>query len=159
MVAAACGYTVRQEYDRVLDRRVTRMSRNVVGGINAFGVTVVINGMRVEQGGTVEYGLMLQTLSWSDWIHPSGLMMRVDGELVDFGEGSEMLSDVSCSSVGCQHDERYFFLVTEAMLRKLAGAESVIVRISGRGGYIERDFSPENIANFADFVSGHVGRR
>jgi hypothetical protein len=152
MLTAACGYSIKTEHDTVLDRTTTRMSKNVIGGVSLFGATVAINGMKTVQDETTSYGLFVQTLA-PDWIFPRSLTLRIDDEVVDFGEGTRLSADVDCGGGSCTHDERYYFDATEDELRLIAGAGAVVARIGGAEGYLEKEFSRENIANFADFVA------
>ncbi len=150
-----CAYHIKTEHDAVLDRTTTRMSKNLIGSYSIFGANLVINGAKLEQSGRVSYSLWVQTLA-PDWVFPTSLTMRVDDELVEFGQGARLSADVDCSGGSCQHDERYWYDATADQLKAIAGARAVIVRLGGRDGYIEKTFSEENIANFQDFVSKEV---
>lgn len=152
LLVAACGYTIKTEHDAVLDRTTTRMSRNVIGGVSLFDMKLVINGAKSVQGELVTYGLYVQTLA-PDWVFPRSLTLRIDDEVVDFGSGTQLSADVDCGGGSCTHDELYYFSATEDQLRAIANADSVVARVGGANGYIEKDFSVENILNFADFVS------
>ena len=57
---------------------------------------------------------------------------------------------------GCVFRESYWYPVTSELLRRLGSATSVIVRVDGAAGHVERQFSPENIARFSEFVAMHV---
>lgn len=152
VTAAACGYSIKTEHDAVLDRTTTRMSKNYIGGMDLFGAMVAINGTKIVRGENVAYGLHVQTLA-PEWVFLRSLTLRIDDEVVDFGRGTRLSADVSCSSASCSHDERYFFSATEDQLRAIANADSIIARLGAANGYIEKRFNYENIANFQDFVS------
>ena len=152
---AACGYSITTEHDAVLDCTVTRMSKNVVGSQGLFGTGLNVNGAKIEEGGNVSYGLWIRTMA-PEWIFPDGLVMRIDDQVVDFGRGQRLSTDTDCFASPCTHDERYYYEATADQLRSIAEATEVFVKIEGLNGYVEKQFSPENIANFQDFVSKEV---
>ena len=61
---------------------------------------------------------------------------------------------VDCTGTG--YDERYYYEATADQLRSIAEATEVFVKIEGLNGYVEKQFLPENIANFQDFVGKEV---
>lgn len=162
VVLAACvtgGYRTHTEYDRVLGRTVTRVTKNVIGGFNPFGDNVTLNPMVVSDDAGRRFYLAAQWLG-DDWIFikdGQSLDLLVDGDRMSL-TGSVTTQDVDlCSSGGCNVDERANYSVTADQLRAISVASQVIMRLQGRRGYVERTFTAANMNVFRSFVAEHVG--
>ena len=167
-VAGACTKAVTVEQYPDLDRRVTRMSGNEVKIDRSMSNGLILNAAKIEEPGGVRYVLWVQ-LRGNAAVRPQNLTLRVDGDLWTISEIATLEAQMACpertqterslgisEAFGCVYLELYWAPITAQQLERLASARRVIVRLDGVGGFVERQFSPENLANFAEFVAQHV---
>jgi len=167
-VAGACAKAVTVEQYPDLDRRVTRMSGNEVKIDRSMSNNLILNAAKVDEPEGSRYVLWVQ-LKGSAAVRPQALTLRVDGDLWTIDEITTIDAQMACpertnaerslgisEAFGCMYLELYWAPVTAVQLERLASARRVTVRLDGVGGHVERQFSPENIANFAEFVAQNV---
>jgi len=78
------------------------------------------------------------------------LTLTVDGQDMNFtGNGS---FNKRRSKLKGFVKETALYRVSRAQLEKIANAKRIKLRVRGRNGLVERDFAPENIKRFQDFV-------
>jgi hypothetical protein len=167
-VAGACAKAVTVEQYPDLDRRVTRMSGNEIKIDQSMSNDLILNAAKVEESGGSRYVLWVQ-LRGSAAVRPQSLTLRVDGDLWTISELETLDAQMACperttaerslgisEAFGCVYLELYWAPITASQLERLASARRVTVRLDGVGGHVERQFSPENLANFAEFVAQHV---
>jgi hypothetical protein len=157
------------------------MSSNVIGGVSLVDYTLIVNAARVEESGTVRYGLWVRTVG-DNFFVPTNLVLQIDGQHVDFGSGQLLKRERVMPKLlgrpsrdeptttarrqsyeaicpdgadGCS-EEHYLYDATAEQLWQIANAGDVVVRQEGRDGYVERDFSGKNFSHFKDFCSRHV---
>lgn len=169
LTAAACakGVTIQQYPD--LDRRVTRMDGNEIKIDRSMPNSLIINAAMVEESDSARYVLWIQ-MRGSAAVQPNKLTLIVDEEppwvtedvvVMDAHmtcpERTQAERSLGVSEVfGCVYHELYWSPVTSRQLSRIARSYQVTARLDGVRGYIERRFSAENIAAFADFVAQHV---
>jgi hypothetical protein len=167
---SACSAGIKQEYDPELDRRVTRMSGNVVTEqVCLVEHRLELNGAIVEEAGGTTYMLSAQS-SGPAYVRPRSLVLRIDGDALTLDEPLPQSAAASCPDESgtntnlpmggqppaCVYMESYWFRVTPETLRRLADAGEVVVELQGEEGTIQRRFTPPNFEKFQEFVALHV---
>ena len=168
-VLSSCSKSATVEHEEALDQRVVRTSENVISVNKSLCEhKLTLDAARIESATPPEYGLVLG-ISGSVWVRPAKLTVTADGEAwsslesttTEFGgvcpEQSSVQARFGVAAQGsCVFKESYWYSVTVELLRRLANASNVIVRVDGVAGHLERQFAPENVARFNEFVVTHV---
>jgi len=167
---SACSAGIKQEYDPELDRRITRMSGNVVTEqVCLVEHSLELNGAIVAEAGGTTYMLSAQS-SGPAYVRPRTLVLRIDGDALTLDEPLPQSAAASCPDESgtntnlpmggqppaCVYMEAYWFRVTPETLRRLADASEVVVELQGEEGTIQRQFTPPNFERFQEFVALHV---
>lgn len=166
---SACSKSVTVEREEALDQRVVRTSENVIAvnrGLCEHQLTV--DAAMVEGVTPPDFGIVLG-ISGSVWVRPQNLTVTVDGDVwrssesttTEFGgacpEQSSVQAKFGVAAQGaCVFRESYWYPVSVELLRRLGHAGQVTVRVDGLAGYVEREFSPENLSRFREFVAAQV---
>ncbi len=168
-VLSACSNSATVEHEEALDQRVVRTSKNVISVNKSLCEhELTLDAARIEGTTPPEYGLVVG-INGMFWVRPAKLTVTVDGEAWSSSESTTTEFGGVCpeqSSVqrkfgvaaqgGCVFRESYWYPVTVDLLRRLATASETIVRVDGAAGHLERQFSPENVSTFNEFVAMHV---
>lgn len=169
IVLSSCSKSVTVEHEEALDQRVVRTSQNVISVNKSLCEhELTLDAALVEGATPPEYGLVVG-ISGSVWVRPTHLTVTVDGEAWSSSESTTTEFGGACpeqSSVqmkfgvaaqgGCVFRESYWYQVSAELLRRLGHAREATVRVDGLVGHIERQFSPENISKFNEFVATHL---
>lgn len=167
-VLSSCSKSVTVEHEEALDQRVVRTSENVISVNRSLCEhRLTLDAARLAGATLPEYGLVLG-IRGSVWVRPQRLTVKVDGEAWSSSESTTTEFGGACpeqSSVqrkfgvaaqgGCVFAESYWYPVPVELLRRVANASEVIVRVDGLAGHLERQFSPENVFRFKEFVAAH----
>ena len=163
-VLAGCHgmfYSVREYRDEPQVSRIISMDNNFILGDGQYGVYHELNAQKlIPAEGEPVYSLAY-VYSGLDWIYieeGESLILQIDGETIKLeGEGSSghrrMLSETAYSQTV---EEKATYVITEEILRRLAGAESIKTRIDGSRNYALRRTTEDTIKNFKDFVTKYV---
>jgi hypothetical protein len=168
-VLSSCSKSVTVEHEEALDQRVVRTSENVISVSKSLCEhRLTLDAARLEGTTPPEYGLVLG-ISGSVWVRPAKLTVTADGEAwsslesttTEFGGACPEQSSVQmkfgvAAQGGCVFRESYWYAVSVELLRRLATASNAVVRVDGLAGHVERQFSPENISKFREFIAAHV---
>jgi len=121
---------------------------------------VWLNATRLAQlSGDAQYYLEVHYESPAVWLNIDfgrTLTVIADGqEMVFSGLGSDGMRDVGKNE---QVMETAIYHCTTTDLRRIAYAKSVKIQVKGAALTIEREFGPDNIAQFRQFVAKSVDR-
>lgn len=158
MTACAPQYSIRESSDPVFGSTSVRLEANRLQGACLGCAAVDLNIFKfTNAAGRVLYSLVINYES-SEWLfieRGQSLALRVDGDLIRLStdEGSSPYRNVR--SRGMVTETAYYDVGVD-LLRRLAEASEVLVRVDGRAMYVAREFGPENFANFQRFVVEHV---
>lgn len=168
-VLSSCSKSVTVEHEEALDQRIVRTSENVISVNKSLCEhKLTLDAARLEGSTPPEYGLLLG-ISGSAWVRPAKLTVTVDGEAwssmvsttTEFGGACPEQTSVQAkfgvaAQGGCVFRESYWYAVSVELLRRLATASNAVVRVDGLAGHVERQFSPENISKFNEFVAAQL---
>ncbi len=167
-IASACAKPVTVDLYPDLDRRVTRMQGNEIKIDRGMSNSLAVNGAKVEELEGARYVLWLE-LRGSKAVRPQTMTLWVDDSIWEVDDLEVMDAQMACpeqtaaerslgisEAFGCVYLELYWAPITDVELREIAAARQVTIRLDGIGGHVERQFSAENITNFAEFVGLHV---
>lgn len=150
--AGCAGQAARQELPP--QRKVIRMSRNIVGGYRAAFGNLTLNVERTVDGSTDRYELFAR---WSgdarvDVLAGESLVIVADGQEFKFKVlESGIYRDFQCER-RCTYDDRAYYPATAAQVQAIANAKQVTVRLIGSKQTVERDFNELNFERFREFV-------
>jgi hypothetical protein len=155
LLLAACAprYGVSVFSDPFERTAVRRMHGNVLGGAPAGGDWVALDAeeMRVPAD-TPRYDLRVDYRTQGEWldVRPGeSLVVLIDGDPVRLaGEGSQRSR--AESRVGRREVARY--AVSAALLRRIAGARDVRVRLIGRRYHVDRVLTRANLSRLRRFL-------
>lgn len=163
---SSCSKSATLDQEEALDQRVVRTSENVISVNKSLCEhRLTLDAARLEGATPPEYGLVLG-ISGSSWVRPQSLTVTVDGQAWSSSESTTTEFGGVCpeqSSVqrkfgvaaqgGCVFKESYWYAIPVEFLSRVANANKVIVRVDGVAGHVERQFSPDNVARFKEFVA------
>ncbi|MSR06306.1 MAG: hypothetical protein EXR93_04440 [Gemmatimonadetes bacterium] len=140
------------------ERKVVRMSRNIIGGYRpAFG-NMVLNVETTIEGPARRYELFAR---WTgdarvDVSPGESLVVEADGQEFKFRvPESGIYRDFSCEP-RCIYDDRAYYSATAAHVQAIANAKRVVVRLVGSKRTVEREFNELNFERFREFVQKNV---
>lgn len=159
-VGCASMATTKEKHDDFTGQTTTKMGYNVLSGAGITGGQVRFNPVKVaDESNNVSYAIQVVYLAssiigWCFIESGESLHLLIDGERVHIsGNGSVGFRDV-LSDGGIQEIAAY--PVTADLLRKLANAKAVRVKIDGSRYSVERHFSETNTNNLKEFVAKYV---
>lgn len=160
LLAAGCaalpGYRT-ERFGRGYDGiRGVRMVGNVLPAPGRADPLLELNAERrdVQEGGT-EFSLMVDVAGGEPLLIPSGETLTViaDGDTTRLsGPGSAEHRRFSATYQG----ERAWFPADTALLRRIAGARAVQVRVRGGSRTVRGNFGPTNLDRFREWVTRYV---
>ncbi len=166
LALSACAGAIRQKYDPELKQTITYMSGNKIG--RAGGFNLYVNAAKIQAGDEARYALRMESRG-PDWLRVKNVTLLIDGKGLDLGRGIQTAAEVVCWIQGgvardlgirrperCSHRETHSYDLTSADLKRLAGANRVVLRLEGYELYLLKSFSRENIDKIRAFVSQHV---
>lgn len=140
------------------ERKVVRMSRNIIGGHRpAFG-NMVLNVEKTIEGKSQRYDLFAR---WTgdarvDVSPGESLVVEADGQEFKFRVlESGIYRDFQCEP-RCIYDDRAYYSATAAQVRAIANAKHVTVRLVGSKRTVEREFNALNFERFQEFVAKNI---
>lgn len=123
---------------------------------------VWLNASRIPKGNQHQFFLEVEYMALADVgyidIPPGGsLTLSLDGQPMTFeGSGSVNMRKDFKQDKNQFVRERAIYPVTRKQLQKIAMAKQVKVRIKGKNGLIERDFTPANFERVRRFVTNYA---
>ncbi len=138
---------------------VHRMRGNVLDDPGRGGEWIELNAelRRVRGSDAPQLGMALLYRDSHRWLHvPAGetLLILADGERIALrGQGSSR-SRRKAHLRGVE--ERAVYGISAEHVRRIAGADTVRVRILGRREYVERSFGEANRQRIREFVATHL---
>lgn len=160
LLCAGCAprYGVKTERDDFRGLRAHRMHGNILGDPDRGGELIELNAEVItERKHVPRYALRLRYRDAHAWLKiPAGesLVVLVDTTPVALrGPGSRRNRSRHFGR-GVQEEAHYE--VTAEVLRRIAGATKVRLRIIGSREYVERAFTPANQSRFQEFVKEHL---
>lgn len=155
---ALSTYGVTDTVDEFTQGRRSQMDNNVLAGGGLGGARVELNFGRVDvaESDTTVYTALAE-YEWSGWmfIESGGsLTFLVDGEPVSVSTETALTRrDVLR---GGDVRERAIYTVPVALIRRLAAASEVKVRLQGSRYNMDREFDDSNFTRLRGFISTHV---
>lgn len=132
------------------------MRMNTLGGTPLTGGRTTLDARKLVRNGDASYFLNVLYLG-SEWVfieRGESLILLIDGQRVPVsGSGSLAHREVHSGSMV---EEAASYPVPASLLRQIAGAREVRVRIVGSRQNLDRHFTAENLARFREFVAQHV---
>lgn len=157
-----CGclprYQVERHGDEFQGVEIVRMDGNVLADPDRGGEWIELNA-EVSKARRAAPAYLLRVVyrdAARDLRIPAGesLVLLVDGEPIPLrGTGSRGSRQTHVGR-GIREEARY--PVRADLLRRLAGAKAVRMRVVGSREYVERTFSAANLQNFKTFVAEHL---
>src|SRR5258706_1015697 len=151
---------VTTDFDPITGKRTDLMSENMIETPqNPPREVIWLNAARVyrdvwNRGSDLYLTLDYMARTEAGYLEiPVGttLTLTVDGQDMHFtGNGS---FNKRKSKLKGFVKETALYQVSRSQLEKIANAKQIKLRIKGRNGIVERDFAPENIRRFQDFVA------
>jgi hypothetical protein len=162
LLLAACAprYHVVERTDPFERLTVRRMRGDVLGGPGAGTDWVALNAEETRAAGdTARYALVVDYRTQGDWleIRPGeSLVLLVDGDRVGLsGPGSTRARTQGAAA----RREVARYPAGAALVRRIAAARDVRVRLVGRRYHVDRAFTPRNLARFRRFVGAPTDGR
>jgi hypothetical protein len=121
------------------------------------GPTLYIDVGVVEDAGVTWHGLWVHTFCWDRALEHGRLTVSIDGEPIELQMRSLAgYIDHSERYVRPVFEERSIFNAPPDLLRKIARARAVGVRLEGQDQVIEKEFTRRNIARVRKFVRDNL---
>ena len=144
-----CAATISSFTDETTRAHIVRMSGNRLSG----GIwKVELNAQRYEKDGQVSYSLiMVYTGPLFLIIEPGkSLTLAIDDKNIEIeGSGSERHRELI--SPGLVEEITYYHNLDKELIRNIAYAHQVTVKVQGTKGMLERYFKKKNFSNFKKF--------
>jgi len=155
VAASACAPAQQPGAAVAPERKVYRMSRNVVGGEQPTVGSLTLNVERTVEGTTDRYELFMRWTGAArvDVQPGESLVIRADSQEFKFRVlESGIYRDFRCDR-GCTYDDRAYYPATAAQVQAIADARRVTVRLVGSKQTMEREFNEVNFERFREFVA------
>ncbi len=121
------------------------------------GTALYVDVGVVEDDGVTWHGLWVRTYSWDRRLEPQRLTLTVDGESVALElRRLGWYIDHSDRYRRANFEERSIFNAPPGLIRKIARARAVGVRLEGESGVVEKEFTRRNIARVRKFVRDNL---
>jgi len=155
---AACAGPAVQQRPTAPQRKVIRMSRNIVGGVRAAPGNLTLNVERTVEGSVDRYELFAR------WTGEARVDVQSGESLVISADGTEFKFKVLESGIyrdfqcepRCIYDDRAYYPATADQVRSMANAKQVTVRLIGSKLTVEREFDEANFERFREFLTKNV---
>jgi hypothetical protein len=162
LLLAACAprYGVVQRADPFERVTVRRMRGDLLGGPGAGADWVALNAEETRPAGdTARYALVVDYRTQGEWleIRPGeSLLLLVDGDRVALsGPGSTRARSEGAAA----RREVARYPASGELMRRIAAARDVRVRLVGRRYHVDRAFTRTNVARFRGFLGAPVDGR
>src|ERR1044071_2677175 len=158
-VAACAGQDTQQGV--APERKVIRMSRNIVGGFRPAIGNMTLNVEKTVEG-TAEHSELFARWTGDarvDVRSGESLIIRADSAEFKFSAPeSSIYRDFQCEP-RCIYDDRTYYPVTAAQIQSVAKAKHVTVQLIGSKRTVERDFNELNFERFQEFVAKNMSEK
>ncbi len=154
---------IQTRYDEFEGYTIVRMSNNSLSGSGLYIDTGIVNlnvQKFISKEGRESYSLIVEYVDYSDyatWLFirsGESLVLLIDGKRIGFtGEGSWNDRDVL---YGGSIVETAWYAVSPEIIRMVANAKEVKVKLVGDKGFVQRHFNQTNFSNFKKFVENYL---
>jgi hypothetical protein len=146
---SGCAATISSFTDETTRANIVRMSGNRLSG----GIwKVELNAQRYEKDGRISYSLIMVYVGPLFLIIEPGksLTLAIDDKNIEIeGSGSERHRELV--SPGLVEEITYYHNLDKELIRNIAYAHRVNVKVQGTKGMMERYFKKKNFSNFKKF--------
>jgi hypothetical protein len=152
---AGCAPSPASQQQLPPQRRVIRMPRNIVGGLQPATGNLTLNAERTIEGSSDRFELFAR---WSgearvDVQSGESLVIAADSQEFRFKVlESGIYRDFQCEP-RCIYDDRAYYPATREQVEAIANAKHVTVRLVGSKQTVERDFNEVNFERFREFMA------
>ena len=140
------------------ERKVVRMSRNLIGGFRPAIGNIELNVEKTIEGTSARVELFAR---WTgdarvDVQPGESLVIRADSQEFKFSvPESGIYRDFQCEP-RCIYDDRAYYPATATQVRSIASAKQVTVQLIGSKRTVERDFNELNFERFQEFAQKNL---